>query len=86
MGLWSINNYRFTEKSWERLFFQTQLKKQICGLLYIDSSNKSYGVGFHDKDTYLIPWKKFSKTDEKTGEFILFNCNYLSMWGKESEK
>lgn len=49
-----------------------QLKKHLRALLYIDSSNKTYGVGLHDKDTYLIPWKKFSKTDEETGELILF--------------
>lgn len=73
-------------KNHEILFFQIQLKKLLHALLYSDSSNKTFGVGLHDKDTYLIPWKKFWKTNEETGESILFNCNYLSMWGKESEE
>lgn len=84
-GSLSINNYRFAEKSWETLF-QIWLKKPLPAVLYTDSSNQTFGVGLHDKDTHLIPWKKFWKTDKEAGESILFNCNYLSTWGKESEK
>lgn len=54
-------------------------EKTICVLSCIlIVQTKLMVLGFMIKTHTLSREKIFSKTDEETGEFILFNCNYLS--------